>query len=167
LQPNDRVAVFFTGHGATRKLSSGRDRGYIVPFDAAPNNLATDPIPMTEIQNIAESLPAKHALFVTDACYSGLGLTRGAAKASFLRDNARRLDQQMLTAGGTDQLVADGGPNAARCAGIEGNGRGRSRGRGRGQGSARRPDAAQGACGGAGVKPAAAAESQGGVHHVS
>jgi peptidoglycan/xylan/chitin deacetylase (PgdA/CDA1 family) len=91
LQPNDRLFVFFAGHGATRKLSSGRDLGYIVPVDADPDKLATDAIPMTEIQNIAESLPAKHALFVMDACYSGLGLTRGAANGSFLRDNARRL----------------------------------------------------------------------------
>ena len=111
LQPNDRIFVFFAGHGATRKLSSGRDLGYIVPYDADPDKLATDAIPMTEIQNIAESLPAKHALFVMDACYSGLGLTRGAANGAFLRDNARRLGRQMLTAGGTDQLVSDGGPN--------------------------------------------------------
>nr|WP_307742660.1 polysaccharide deacetylase family protein [Massilia varians] len=111
LQPNDRIFVFFAGHGATRKLSSGRDLGYIVPVDADPDRLATDAIPMTEIQNIAESLPAKHALFVMDACYSGLGLTRGAANASFLRDNAKRLGRQMLTAGGADQLVSDGGPN--------------------------------------------------------
>jgi uncharacterized caspase-like protein/peptidoglycan/xylan/chitin deacetylase (PgdA/CDA1 family) len=111
LQPNDRVFVFFAGHGATRKLSSGRDLGYIVPYDADPNNLATDAIPMTEIQNIAESLQAKHALFVMDACYSGLGLTRGGGNAAFLRDNGRRLGRQMLTAGGTDQLVSDGGPN--------------------------------------------------------
>lgn len=111
LQPNDRVFVFFAGHGATRKLSSGRDLGYIVPYDADPDNLSTDAIPMTEIQNIAESLPAKHELFVMDACYSGLGLTRGGANASFLRENGRRLGRQMLTAGGTDQLVSDGGPN--------------------------------------------------------
>lgn len=111
LQPNDRVFMFFAGHGATRKLSSGRDLGYIVPSDADPDNLATDAIPMTEIQNIAESLPAKHELFVMDACYSGLGLTRGGANASFLRENGRRLGRQMLTAGGSDQLVSDGGPN--------------------------------------------------------
>jgi uncharacterized caspase-like protein/peptidoglycan/xylan/chitin deacetylase (PgdA/CDA1 family) len=110
-QPNDRIFVFFAGHGATRKLSSGRDLGYIVPYDADPDNLALDAIPMTEIQNIAESLPAKHELFVMDACYSGLGLTRGGANSAFLRDNARRLGRQMLTAGGTDQLVSDGGPN--------------------------------------------------------
>ena len=111
LQPNDRVFVFFAGHGATQKLSSGRDLGYIIPYDADPKNIATDAIPMTEIQNIAESLPAKHELFVMDACYSGLGLTRGGANASFLRDNAKRLGRQMLTAGGADQLVSDGGPN--------------------------------------------------------
>ncbi|WP_317205671.1 polysaccharide deacetylase family protein [Janthinobacterium sp.] len=111
VQKNDRIFVFFAGHGATRKLSSGRDLGYIVPVDSDPNQFATDAIPMTEIQNIAESLTAKHALFVMDACYSGLGLTRGAGSSSFLRDNAKRIGRQMLTAGGGDQLVADGGPN--------------------------------------------------------
>ena len=107
---DDRIFVFFAGHGATRRLSSGRDLGYIVPADSDPNQFATDAIPMTEIQNIAESLTAKHMLFVMDACYSGLGLTRGGASA-YLRENARRIARQMLTAGGTDQLVADGGPN--------------------------------------------------------
>ncbi|WP_038492035.1 polysaccharide deacetylase family protein [Janthinobacterium agaricidamnosum] len=111
VQKNDRIFVFFAGHGATRKLSSGRELGYIVPYDSDPNQFATDAIPMTEIQNIAESLSAKHTLFVMDACYSGLGLTRGAGNSSFLRDNAKRIGRQMLTAGGGDQLVADGGPN--------------------------------------------------------
>ena len=114
VQKNDRVFVFFAGHGATRQLSSGRDLGYIVPYDSDPKQFASDAIPMSDIQNIAESLAAKHALFVMDACYSGLGLTRGGAAgaaATFLRDNARRIGRQMLTAGGADQLVSDGGPN--------------------------------------------------------
>ena len=66
---------------------------------------------MSELQNIAESVTAKHTLFVMDACYSGLGLTRGGGNANFLRDNFKRVGRQMLTAGGADQLVADGGPN--------------------------------------------------------
>ncbi len=111
MQKNDRLFVFFAGHGATRQLSSGRDLGYIIPVDSDPNQMATDAIPMTELQNIAESLPAKHALFIMDACYSGLGLTRGGSAGNFLRDNAKRIGRQMLTAGGADQLVADGGPN--------------------------------------------------------
>ncbi|MDR7305808.1 polysaccharide deacetylase family protein [Rhodoferax saidenbachensis] len=111
MKKNDRLFVFFAGHGATRQLSSGRDLGYIIPVDSDPNQIATDAIPMTELQNIAESLTAKHALFVMDACYSGLGLTRGGGSGNFLRDNAKRMGRQMLTAGGADQLVADGGPN--------------------------------------------------------
>jgi uncharacterized caspase-like protein/peptidoglycan/xylan/chitin deacetylase (PgdA/CDA1 family) len=110
LQKNDRVLVFFAGHGATRKLNSGREVGYIIPVDADPNELASDAIPMTEIQNIAESLVAKHVLFVMDACYSGLGLARGGS-GGFMRENAKRLGRQMLTAGGADQMVADGGPS--------------------------------------------------------
>ena len=109
---NDRVFVFFAGHGATRRLASGRDLGYIIPVDSDPNEFATDAIAMTDIQNIAESLQAKHVMFVMDACYSGLGLTRsGPASSAFLRENARRSARQMLTAGGADQQVADGGPN--------------------------------------------------------
>jgi uncharacterized caspase-like protein/peptidoglycan/xylan/chitin deacetylase (PgdA/CDA1 family) len=111
MKKNDRLFVFFAGHGATRQLSSGRDLGYIVPVDSDPGQIATDAIPMTELQNIAESVTAKHVLFVMDACYSGLGLTRGAGNTNFLRDNAKRIGRQMLTAGGADQLVADGGPN--------------------------------------------------------
>ncbi|MES2320542.1 MAG: polysaccharide deacetylase family protein [Pseudomonadota bacterium] len=108
---NDRIFVFFAGHGATKRLSSGRDLGYIVPYDSDPQQFASDAIPMTDIQNIAESLSARHILFVMDACYSGLGLTRGGASGTYLRDNARRIGRQMLTAGGADQLVSDGGPN--------------------------------------------------------
>jgi peptidoglycan/xylan/chitin deacetylase (PgdA/CDA1 family)/uncharacterized caspase-like protein len=111
LKKDDRIFVFFAGHGATRQLSSGRNLGYIVPVDSDPQQVSFDAIPMTDLQNIAESLNAKHVLFVMDACYSGLGLTRGGGSSAFLRDNARRLGRQMLTAGGADQMVADGGPN--------------------------------------------------------
>ncbi|MCC8688186.1 polysaccharide deacetylase family protein [Xanthomonas campestris] len=111
-QTNDRVFVFFAGHGATRRLASGRDLGYIIPVDSDPEHLANDAIAMSDLQNIAESLQAKHVLFVMDACYSGLGLTRGGPSSSaYLRENARRIARQMLTAGGADQQVADSGPN--------------------------------------------------------
>ena len=56
----------------------------IIP-DFDPQQFATDAIPMSELQNIAESVSAKHTLFVMDACYSGLGLTRGGGNGNFLR----------------------------------------------------------------------------------
>lgn len=105
----DQIFVFFAGHGATRQLASGFSLGYIIPFDADPDQTATEAIAMTDIQNIAASLGARHVFFVMDACNSGLGLARGGADR-FLQDNARRVGRQMLTAGGADQMVADGGP---------------------------------------------------------
>ncbi len=113
LKRDDRVFVFFAGHGSTRKLPSGREVGYVIPVDAGLDDLQTDAIAMPQLQELGEALPAKHALFVIDACYSGLGLTRGGGASNnnnFIRDNARRLGRQMMTAGGTDQQVADDGP---------------------------------------------------------
>ena len=105
-----RLFVFFAGHGATRKLLSGRSVGYIIPVDSDPDHFEGDALAMTELQNIAENLAARHVFFVMDACYSGLGLARGGSGGGFLRDNAKRIGRQMLTAGGADQEVADGGP---------------------------------------------------------
>ena len=117
---DDRVFVFFAGHGATRRLPSGREVGYLIPADAGAGDLATDGISMPQLQEVAEAISAKHVLFILDACYSGLGLTRAGGRDSgrdpaasptrFLSDNARRIGRQMMTAGGADQQVADDGP---------------------------------------------------------
>ena len=110
----DRVFVFFAGHGATRHLASGRDLGYIIPVDADLTNYEGQAISMTNFQDIAEAIPAKHVLFVMDSCYSGLALTRGGGTlglGNYLLEISRRTARQMFTAGGADQQVADNGPN--------------------------------------------------------
>jgi uncharacterized caspase-like protein len=109
----DRVFVFFAGHGATRRLSSGRSLGYIIPVDADLASYQSQAISMTNFQDVSEAIPAKHILFVTDACYSGVALTRGAPPSGrgYLEEVTRRSVRQMLTAGGADEEVADNGPN--------------------------------------------------------
>jgi peptidoglycan/xylan/chitin deacetylase (PgdA/CDA1 family)/uncharacterized caspase-like protein len=115
VKKDDRVFIFFAGHGATRKLSSGRYLGYIVPVNADLQNYQGQSISMTNFQDISEAIPAKHVFFVMDSCYSGLGLTRAGGvqvnTANYLREVARRNSRQMLTAGGMDEQVADNGPN--------------------------------------------------------
>jgi peptidoglycan/xylan/chitin deacetylase (PgdA/CDA1 family)/tetratricopeptide (TPR) repeat protein len=107
---DDRVLVFFAGHGTTRRLPSGRALGYIVPAEADLTNYQSQAISMTNFQDISESIPAKHILFVTDACYGGLALTRGGGQ-NYLQEVTRRTARQLLTAGGADEQVADNGPN--------------------------------------------------------
>jgi len=114
VQREDRVLVFYAGHGATRKLASGRELGYIIPVDADLSNYEGSAISMTNFQDISEAIPAKHLLFVMDSCYSGLALTRGGGMApsqNYLNEISRREARQMFTAGGADQQVSDNGPN--------------------------------------------------------
>lgn len=116
VKKEDRVLVFFAGHGATRKLPSGKTLGYIVPVEADTQNLHSQCISMTHFQDFSESIPAKHLFYIMDACYGGLGLTRGTGvaapgSAKYLREVTRRTARQMLTAGGPEEQVADNGPN--------------------------------------------------------
>ena len=116
---DDRVLVFFAGHGVTRKLPSGKSQGYIVPVDAALQNYQSQAISMTNFQDASDAIPAKHVFFVMDACYSGLALTRagGGARVNvdgrrqYLHEITRRAAREVLTAGGGDEQVADNGPN--------------------------------------------------------
>jgi peptidoglycan/xylan/chitin deacetylase (PgdA/CDA1 family)/TolA-binding protein len=114
VQREDRVLVFYAGHGATRKLASGRELGYIIPVDAGLTDYEGSAISMTNFQDISEAIPAKHLLFIMDSCYSGLALTRGGGilpSQNYLNEISRREARQMFTAGGADQQVADNGPN--------------------------------------------------------
>jgi peptidoglycan/xylan/chitin deacetylase (PgdA/CDA1 family)/uncharacterized caspase-like protein len=108
--PDDRVLVFFAGHGATRKLPSGKELGYIVPVDAELQGYPVRSISMTELRDFSELIPAKHVYFVMDSCYSGLALTRGGG-GSYLEEVTDRRARQILTAGGADEIVADDGPS--------------------------------------------------------
>jgi peptidoglycan/xylan/chitin deacetylase (PgdA/CDA1 family)/Flp pilus assembly protein TadD len=108
--PDDRVLVFFAGHGATRKLPSGKELGYIIPVDAALPNYPVRSISMTELKDFSELIPAKHVYFIMDSCYSGLALTRGGG-GSYLEEVTERRARQILTAGGADEIVADHGPS--------------------------------------------------------
>jgi uncharacterized caspase-like protein len=47
---DDRVFVFFAGHGATRRLPNGHDLGYVVPYDAGTENFQGQLISMRTCQ---------------------------------------------------------------------------------------------------------------------
>ena len=110
VKKDDRVFVFFAGHGTTRKLPSGKALGYLVPVDADLENYQSQAISMTNFQDASDAIPARHLFLVTDACYSGLALTRGGP-TQYLREVTGRVARQVLTAGGADETVADNGPN--------------------------------------------------------
>lgn len=110
-QQDDRLLVFYAGHGMTTSGARG-PIGFLDPHDGNPKDLSTL-IRWDEFTFNAELINAKHILFVMDACYSGLVFQRsvGAGSVRFLKDMMLRRARQVITAGKADEVVADsGGP---------------------------------------------------------
>jgi len=108
---DDRLLFFFAGHGYTVPSRRG-EVGYLVPHDGNPDDLSSL-IRWDELTRNAELFKSKHMLFIMDACYGGLALTRapGPGSMRFLKDMLLRFSRQVLTAGKADEVVADsGGP---------------------------------------------------------
>ncbi len=108
---DERIFVFFSGHGHTRTGIRG-EVGYLVPSDADMSDFSTF-IRWDELTRNSELIRAKHILFIMDACYGGLALTRNLQPGStrFLKDMMLRYSRQVLTAGKADEVVSDsGGP---------------------------------------------------------
>ena len=109
----DRVLVFFAGHGYTETLG-GQEWGYIVPYDGGDSSAGF--ISMEELQGQSAKMgAATHQLFIMDSCYGGTLGTRGVSPLNpgipgYLEEVTRRPARQIITAGGKNQQVADGGP---------------------------------------------------------
>lgn len=113
IKPDDRILVFFAGHGNTQSSRRG-EVGFLVPYDGNTETLSSL-IRWDELTRNAALINAKHIFFIMDACYGGLAITRGLPPGSmrFLKDMLLRYSRQVLTAGKANEEVYDsGGPLA-------------------------------------------------------
>ncbi|MBI3946784.1 MAG: SUMF1/EgtB/PvdO family nonheme iron enzyme [Armatimonadetes bacterium] len=110
VQPDDRVLIYFSGHGQTVKLPTGGEMGYLIPYDADvdiedvenPGPFLASCLPMKAVWDYLESSQAKHVLLLVDACYSGLlarPRTPESVSPEVLTALAGRRAVQVITAG--------------------------------------------------------------------
>ena len=71
-QDDDRVFIFFAGHGQTQDLPNNSKMGYIIPVEGEMNNYYSTAISMRQFQDVSDRLRAKHIFFALDSCFSGL-----------------------------------------------------------------------------------------------
>ncbi|NDJ35330.1 MAG: CHAT domain-containing protein, partial [Chloroflexi bacterium] len=104
-EENDRVLVYFAGHGYTLTDLNGAETGYLAAHDTVPDKDFTA-LELEEILSLRRHCQAKHIAFIFDACFSGqaLGLTRSVSAAEAFAD---RRAYQVLSAGAGDQTVSD------------------------------------------------------------
>lgn len=108
---DDRVVVFYAGHGYTHPAGQ-REVGFLVPVEGTAADTATL-LPWSDLLTVSQLIPAKHMLFIMDACYGGMIGMRALAPGHrrLLRDMLSRYSRQFLAAGKADEVVADsGGP---------------------------------------------------------
>lgn len=113
--PENRLLIYFAGHGSTMKLADGREMGYIVPADvpaslAAGVSLRRFAISMDTIEGYARRIESKHALFVFDSCFSGSlfqALRPDALVPPVISGKTALPVRQFITAGTAEQSVPD------------------------------------------------------------
>ena len=66
---------------------------------------------MAQVRELSSRIPAKHLLYLMDACYSGLGFTRAAGLSpltdGYIQKIASMRSVQMITAGGKGEQVLE------------------------------------------------------------
>ena len=107
---NDRILVFYAGHGETMPLPEGGEMGYLVPIDGNQENLFASAIPMDDLKRLSNMSKAKHMLFLVDACYGGLAAvgSRGLEPAktpNYIEKITNIKSRQIITAGGKEEKV--------------------------------------------------------------
>ena len=112
-EADDRIVVFFAGHGITLPTPGGREKGYILPVDARINSYSATCLSVDQLNEWSEQIRSKHIYFVMDACYGGTIFTRGTALSPDAQEYyeviTSRVARQAITAGGRDQQVMDTG----------------------------------------------------------
>ena len=109
---DDRILVFYSGHGETLTGADESETGYIVPFEGKIENLYATGLAMDEILRTCQMSKSKHMLFLMDACYSGLMTENVKSLAKpieqgYLSKVANEKARQIITAGDIDEQVIE------------------------------------------------------------
>ena len=107
---NDRLLVFFAGHGHSEKNPHGYEySGYIIPKDAVHNDWPTY-VSMQEIAGIAKQSKAKHIIYLFDSCFSGLFIDKMRSSQDTppaITNKITKIARVAIAAGSHDEQVAD------------------------------------------------------------
>ncbi|MBI4390211.1 MAG: SUMF1/EgtB/PvdO family nonheme iron enzyme [Nitrospinae bacterium] len=109
---DNRLLLYFAGHGHTAKLEYGAEMGYIVPADAPDPNrdkagFLRKAMDMQMVEVFARRIQSKHAAFMFDSCFSGSLFALTRAIPQVIQEKTALPVRQFITAGTANQEVPD------------------------------------------------------------
>ena len=113
LEENNQILVYYAGHGmtSTNKISQ-RKNSWLIPVDqkdADESTLLKNAYNVNRIINLAEeTVNAKHALFLFDACFSGaIFNSKSRPQPNFLNQETQKPLRYFITSGDENEEVPD------------------------------------------------------------
>ncbi|HLZ32653.1 MAG TPA: caspase family protein [Nitrospira sp.] len=98
----DRLVIYFAGHGGITQSSSGKELGYLVPWDAQIGNVSKS-ITFEQLKEFSHRSASKHTLFLFDTAVRGWEVSAAQALSlegrSAPEDDTEKRAVQVLTAG--------------------------------------------------------------------
>ncbi|NNE28507.1 MAG: caspase family protein, partial [Saprospiraceae bacterium] len=111
-KPEDKVIIFYSGHGHLNKLNPKNNLGYWIPIDGQPGRSSTF-IPNSTIKNYIGAITARHILLISDSCFSGSLFSKGASRSTRAMDELESIPSRWaLCSGRHDEEVYDGAPGS-------------------------------------------------------
>ena len=104
---NDRIVIYFSGHGGTDEGRDGQKSGYIIPVDCPEKGFYVNAISMGKIREATDLIKAKHILYIMDCCYSGVALITPRTGYKFITDLTRDPCIYIITAGKSGEKVIE------------------------------------------------------------
>jgi len=111
--PDNRLLIYYAGHGHTMTLGYGGEMGYLVPADAPlpkkGRNTAfqRSVMSMQQVEVFAKNTSAKHVLFMFDACFAGSVFLATRAAPAYIQVYTKEPVRQFITSGSAEQEVPD------------------------------------------------------------
>ena len=106
----DRLVIYFVGHAGITQTVSGKDLGYLVPWDAQPGNVSKA-VTFEQLKEFSHRSASKHTLFLFDSAVRGWEISSTQALSlegrSAPEEDTEKRAVQVLTA-------ADKGESAVR-----------------------------------------------------
>ena len=106
---NDRFLFYWSGHGIDVKTAQGGTEGFL-PLTNSPQGAIGTMVNMGDIQRWDSFIPAEQALFLLDACFSGLaGVVRKSDHQARTIGQLAKPSHHIISAGEGDENAIAGG----------------------------------------------------------